>query len=131
MTATKQFRVSQFGVDADGARLMVWNASGTKVLFAGSVVECDRFIADANHKAAEFTYSPFVRSHGHQPRGRGLWFFQQSTTRTAFDAYGAGGRSELVGEVIAFHGTLTDAKKQLVEYAKAEKWTAPFVAVLS
>jgi hypothetical protein len=56
--------------------------------------------------ATEFTTAAFVRSHGRQARGTGTWAFQQATRHTAFS-------SELVGEVLFFSGTLTEAKAQV------------------
>ena len=55
----------------------------------------------------QFTNSPYVRCHGHAPRGRGMWAFQKTTNYTAFDR-------ELTGEILWFSGTLAEARKQLV-----------------
>jgi hypothetical protein len=53
----------------------------------------------------EFTTDAFFRNHMRYPRGSGLWAFQRTTRHSAFS-------TELFGEVLFFHGTLTEAKAQ-------------------
>lgn len=51
----------------------------------------------------QFTYAPYIRSHGKAPKGQGGWAFQATTSSTAFDA-------ERYGDIRIYFGTLTEAK---------------------
>ena len=52
----------------------------------------------------EFTTAPFVRSNGKAPKGSGMWAFQASNTRVAFD-------DDRFGPVEMFTGTFAQARK--------------------
>ena len=59
-------------------------------------------------RAAAFTESAFIRSHGKRPSRStyGSWAFQRTTRETAYD-------SELRDGILWFKGTLPEAKKAL------------------
>lgn len=67
----------------------------------------------------EVTTAAFFRSHAKHPAGRGVWAFQASTTRTAFDR-------DCTGQVEFFSGTFNEAAAQ----ARTHFADATFVAVL-
>jgi hypothetical protein len=65
------------------------------------------------------TTSPFRRSHGTTPRGRGSWGFQASRTLNAFDC-------DCFGEVEFFQGTFTEASRAARQHFQG---VAAFAAV--
>lgn len=64
-----------------------------------------------------FTTSPYVRSHGSEPRGRGSWAFQAASSQTAFD-------DERRGDVVFFNGTFAQARREARRHFAGEEFVA-------
>ena len=47
--------------------------------------------------ALELTPAPYLRSHGRQPRGHGIWFLQRATNRAALESQRLGAVLEVQG----------------------------------